>query len=72
MSNTAVITPQIGDVLLSEEEIRSLQSPVQREFPDDMALQEVHLDRQILSKEAERYEIPYLQYIKILARQLKT
>ncbi len=72
MIDIAVTTTQINDVLLSDEEIRSLQTPVQREFPDDLALQEVHLARQILSKEAEQCGMPYLQYIKTLARQLRT
>jgi len=37
---------------------------VENEFPDDPALQQVHIARKIISREAELEGINFLEYIK--------
>jgi len=39
---------------LSEEEIEEIRKEVMEEFPDDPALQQVHIARRILALEAEK------------------
>jgi len=44
---------------------------VEEEFPDDPALQQVHIARKIVAREAESEGLSFLQYIKLLRRQVK-
>jgi len=53
-------------VKISKRELRVLQRSVEKEFPDDPALQQVHLAREILALEAEKAGMAYLDYIKSL------
>ena len=39
---------------MSEEEIEEIRKEVMEEFPDDPALQQVHIARRILALEAEK------------------
>lgn len=49
---------------LSENEIKRIQEIVQAEFPGDPALQQVHLARKVISKEAEKSGKSYLDYVR--------
>ncbi len=47
-----------------EDEIRKIKEDVEKEFPDDPALQNVHIARKIIAKESKRAGMSYLEYIK--------
>lgn len=40
--------------MLDENEIEIIRKEIEREFPNDLALQQVHAARKILVKEAEK------------------
>ena len=41
------------------------------EFPNDMALQQIHIARKILAKEAEIKSMSYIDYVKFITKDLK-
>ncbi len=54
---------------VTERQIEEIARGVAEEFPDDPALQQVHVARKILAKEAELQGSSFLQHIKSLRRQ---
>lgn len=52
--------------ILTEQEIKDIEEEVKKEFPNDEALQNVHIARKIISKEAKEKGLSYLEYIKTL------
>ncbi len=58
--------------MLDKNEIEEIKKKVKKEFPYDMALQQIHIGRKILTKEAESKGISYLEYIKSLTKGLET
>jgi len=56
---------------IRDQEIEEIKKVVENEFPHDPALQQVHIARKILAKEAERGGLGFLQYIKLLGKQVK-
>ena len=54
---------------VSEKELEAIKRAVEKELPDDPALQQVHIARKILAKEAEHEGLGFLEYIKSLRRQ---
>lgn len=44
---------------------------MEREFPDDEAMQQIHMSRKILAKEAELKGMKYLDYIRSIAKNLE-
>jgi hypothetical protein len=48
---------------ISEEEIDRIRAEIRKEFPDDPALQEVHIARKIIAAEARHAGMSFLQYI---------
>ena len=52
--------------MLEESEIEKIKKEIELEFPNDFALQQVHIARKIIAKEAEILRITYLEYIKKL------
>jgi len=40
------------------------------EFPEDLALQRVHISRKIIAKEAEIEGVSFLEYVKSLSKQV--
>jgi len=42
---------------------------VDEEFPDDPALQQVHIARKIIAREAEHEGLSFLEYIKLLRKR---
>lgn len=56
---------------ITEKEIEEIRKKVEEEFPDDPALQQVHIARKIIAKEAEHEGLSFLEYIKLLGKQVK-
>jgi len=57
--------------LLNEEEIEKIKKEIELEFPNDIALQQIHISRKILSREAEIKGLKYLDYIKLITKDVK-
>ena len=53
------------------KDIEEIKKGVKEEFPDDPALQQVHIARKIIAKEAEYKGPSFLEYIKSLGKQVK-
>ena len=58
--------------MLNKNEMEIIRKEIEREFPNDLALQQVHVARKILSKEAEKKGLQYLEYIKLITKNLET
>jgi len=56
---------------IPEKEIEGIRKMVAEEFPHDPALQQVHVARKIIAKEAELEGMSFLEYAKMLGRQGK-
>ncbi|MCS4542173.1 MAG: hypothetical protein HY929_07655 [Euryarchaeota archaeon] len=56
---------------ITEKKMEEIRKMVEEEFPDDPALQQVHIARKIIAKEAEREGLSFLEYIKLLGKQVK-
>jgi len=56
---------------VTERDIKGIGETAAQEFADDPALQQVHIARKILAKEAELQGSNFLEYIKSLRNQLK-
>ncbi len=44
---------------------------IKKEFPGDYALQQIHMARKILSREAEEKGMGFIEYIKSEVRRIK-
>jgi hypothetical protein len=53
-------------VEITHEEMIEISKKAEAEFPDDPALQQVHIARKILAKEAELAGLSFVDYIKSL------
>ena len=51
-------------IKITQEELEEIKKMIEEEFPDDPALQQVHIARKIIAKEAEHEGLSYLEYIK--------
>ena len=56
---------------IKKKEIERIEKIVEKEFPQDPALQQVHIARKVISKEAELAGLNFIQYIKLLAKQAR-
>jgi hypothetical protein len=56
---------------LGQKEIEEIKKMVEEEFPNDPALQQIHMARKIIVKEAELKGLSFLEYIKLLEKQVK-
>lgn len=54
----------IGMARISKAEMKKIEAAVRREFPDDTALQQVHIARRVLSREAELEGMTFLDYVR--------
>lgn len=57
--------------VINEKYVEEIRRVVEKEFPDDPALQQVHIARKILAKEAELEGLSFFEYIKLLRKQVK-
>ena len=56
---------------LNEKEIEKIEEEIKLEFPNDIALQQIHIARKIIAKEAEKKGIKYLDYIKLNTKDME-
>lgn len=56
---------------IKEKEIKGIRIAVEKEFPEDPALQQVHIARKFIAKEAESDGLSILEYIRIVGKQVK-
>ena len=55
---------------INDEEMRKMKEEVEKEFPYDEALQQIHIARRVISKEAEKKGMGFFEYMKSLEKQL--
>jgi len=55
---------------IKENDIKKIKKMVEEEFPNDPALQQVHIARKIIAKEAELKGLSFLEYVKSLRKQV--
>ncbi|MHA1488171.1 MAG: hypothetical protein ACTSRI_00535 [Promethearchaeota archaeon] len=58
--------------ILNDNEIDKIKKEIEKEFPNDLPLQQIHIARKILAKEAELKGMKYLDYIKSITKNLET
>jgi hypothetical protein len=51
--------------------VDSFKGIVEEEFPEDPALQQIHVARKIIAKEAELKGLTFFEYIKTNKKQVK-
>lgn len=56
---------------IKEVDIKEIRSMVAEEFRHDPALQQVHIARKIIAKEAESRGLSFLRYIMSLSKEKK-
>jgi len=56
--------PKANMSKIKEKDIQEIEKVIKEEFPDDPALQHVHVARKIIAKEAELEGLSFLEYIK--------
>lgn len=56
---------------IKENDILKIKKMVEEEFPNDPALQQVHIARKIIAREAELKGLSFLEYIKSLRKQVQ-
>lgn len=49
---------------IKEKDVQKIKEMVEKEFPEDPALQQIHIARKIIAKEAELKGLTFFQYIK--------
>ena len=55
---------------IAEKEMEMIRKRVEAEFPNDPALQQVHVARKIIAREAELEGLSFLEYIKSLGKRV--
>ena len=58
-------------VEVNENEIKKIKKMVEEEFPNDPALQQVHIAQKIIAREAELKGLSFFEYIKSLRKQVQ-
>nr|MDO8117372.1 hypothetical protein [Candidatus Sigynarchaeota archaeon] len=56
---------------LSKKDLDKITKDIEAEFPNDPALQQVHIARKILARKAELNGLSFFDYIKQLEREEK-
>lgn len=57
--------------MLNEDEINKIKKNIEKEFPNDFALQQIHIARKIIAREAEMKGLKYLEYIRLLTKDIE-
>ena len=53
---------------MDKKEVEKIQKEIEKEFPHDHALQQIHMARKILAKEEESKGMTYLEHIKSVSK----
>jgi hypothetical protein len=56
---------------VTRKELDVIKKMMEEEFPGDPALQQVHIARKIIAKEAKHEGLSYLEYIKSLRKRVR-
>ena len=56
--------------MLNDKELEKIKREVEREFPNDPAMQQVHIARKIIAKKAKNKGLTYFEYIKQISENL--
>lgn len=56
---------------IKEKDMKEIRKAAEREFPNDPALQQVHIARKIIAKEAELKGLSFFEYVKSGGRRGK-
>jgi len=56
---------------VEKERVEEIKRDVEREFPNDFALQQVHIARKLLAEEAKEKGVNFWAYIKMQAKEAK-
>ena len=54
---------------MKQEKIEEIKRNVEREFPSDFALQQVHIARKLLVEEAKEKGMNFWEYIKVQVKK---
>jgi hypothetical protein len=54
---------------ITKEDIEKIRQFMEKEFPHDPALQQVHISRKIIAREAELEGMSFLEYVKSQRKQ---
>ncbi len=57
---------------IAEKEMEMIRKRVEAEFPNDPALQQVHIARKIIAREVELEGFSFLEYVKSLGKRVGT
>mgnify|MGYP006266851449 CR=1 FL=1 len=55
---------------LDEKEIEAIRKKVAEEFPEDPALQQIHIARKNIAREAELKGVSFAEYVRSLGKQV--
>jgi len=56
---------------MKKERVEEIKRDVEREFPNDFALQQVHIARKLLAEEAKGKGVNFWEYIKMQVKEAK-
>ncbi len=56
---------------IRENDIEEIRRAVEKEFPEDPALQQVHIARKIIAKEAQLEGLSFFEYVKLIGKRVK-
>jgi hypothetical protein len=56
---------------IKEKDIEEIRRAIEKEFPEDPALQQVHIARKIIAKEAQLEGLSFPEYVKLLVKKVK-
>jgi len=54
---------------MKKKRIENIKKEVEKEFPGDFALQQIHIARKLLSQEAKDKKISFWKYIKMQVKK---
>lgn len=57
---------------ISTEEMNKIKRAVEKEFPHDMALQQIHIARKIIAHEAKQKGLSYYEYLRSFDKDRKS
>lgn len=56
---------------IAGKDIKEIRRRAAAEFPNDPAMQQVHIARKLLAQEAKKKGMPFLEYVASLRRQAR-